>query len=137
MQERDLTIQQLQQALDAARRRCALLEMQLGAGAAPGTPACPAGPAQRGATPGGGRSGSRGGAGGGQDASADIVGMRDLMAQSALHQQKYKQIREDYNRLLYKWVGLDPSASTQCLLTPVTRTVWLLGSSSLAFARVG
>lgn len=77
----------MQQALEAARRRCSLLELQLAGGPA-----------------GGGAGAGRGGAGpaGGNGVSADSL--RDLLAQSALHQQKYKQIREDYNRLLNKWV---------------------------------
>lgn len=77
LQERDQTIVQLQHALDAARRRCALLESQLsGTGA------------------GGGR--GRPGAG-----SKD-AGLKEVLAQSQLHFHKYRQIREDYNRLLYK-----------------------------------
>ncbi|PNH07868.1 hypothetical protein TSOC_005643 [Tetrabaena socialis] len=84
MQERDLTIRQLQLALEAARRRCALLEMQLTEGE------------------GGGQGGGGGGGGGGKGISPDSL--RDLLAQSSLHHQQYRQIREDYNRLLHKWV---------------------------------
>ncbi|GIL70113.1 hypothetical protein Vretimale_3381 [Volvox reticuliferus] len=92
LQERDLTIRQLQQALEASRRRCALLEMQLanGAGGGAGTSVA---------------SGSAAGKGGGGGMGATGVSpdsLRDMLAQSALHHQKYKQIREDYNRLLNK-----------------------------------
>ncbi len=66
---------QLQQALDASRRRAALLEGQITA--IGGMPAA-------------------GGAPGTQEA------VREVLAQSAMHFQKYKGIREDYNRLLNK-----------------------------------
>ncbi|GIL70115.1 hypothetical protein Vretifemale_868 [Volvox reticuliferus] len=52
-------------------------------------------------------SGSAAGKGGGGGMGATGVSpdsLRDMLAQSALHHQKYKQIREDYNRLLNKWV---------------------------------
>ncbi|GIL97836.1 hypothetical protein Vretimale_3381 [Volvox reticuliferus] len=50
-------------------------------------------------------SGSAAGKGGGGGMGATGVSpdsLRDMLAQSALHHQKYKQIREDYNRLLNK-----------------------------------
>ncbi|GLI58988.1 hypothetical protein VaNZ11_000809 [Volvox africanus] len=94
LQERDLTIRQLQQALEASRRRCALLEMQLGNGAVGGAGASGAG---------GSAAGRGGGLGGGMGApGVSPDSLRDMLAQSALHHQKYKQIREDYNRLLNK-----------------------------------
>lgn len=84
LHERDHTIMQLQQALDAARRRCAMLEAQfLGQGAA--------GPPMAGA----------GRVGGNKDS-----GVGDM--QSRLHLQKYKQIREDYNRLLHRYWCCSP-----------------------------
>lgn len=98
LQERDLTIQQLQQALDASRRRCALLESQLdSAGSAP----APGGPR---------RSGNGTSAGGGRGVVSQEA-LKDVLAQSALHHQKYKQIREDYNRLLNKRVATVQSSS--------------------------
>ncbi|EFJ50720.1 hypothetical protein VOLCADRAFT_116749 [Volvox carteri f. nagariensis] len=92
LQERDLTIRQLQQALEASRRRCSLLEMQLANGVPGGGPG-----AALGGT--GGRGGGLAGLGA-QGVNPDSL--RDMLAQSALHHQKYKQIREDYNRLLKK-----------------------------------
>ncbi|KAG2445968.1 hypothetical protein HXX76_000571 [Chlamydomonas incerta] len=101
LQERDLTIRQMQQALEAARRRCSLLELQLAGG-----------PAGGGAGPGAGL-----GAAGGKGVSADSL--RDLLAQSALHQQKYKQIREDYNRLLNKRASTVAGGSRSTTATAV------------------
>ena len=81
-QERDRTIVQLQHSLDASRRRCALLESQL------------AGPAG-----GGGQgTGAQGGGSGGGSSSA----LAEVLTQSALQERKYRQIRDDYNRLLNK-----------------------------------
>ena len=77
IQERDRTISQLQQALDASRRRCARLEGLEGSG----SPAAASTTRQQ------------------QQAVAD------LMAQSSLHLNKYKQIRDDYNGLLFKRSG--------------------------------
>lgn len=86
--ERDATIAQLQRALDAARRRAGLLESQLqAAGITVGL---------------GGGGGSDGAAAGRAAVKAQQEGIREVLAQSALHLSKYKQIREDYNRLLYK-----------------------------------
>ncbi len=83
LHERDATVLQLQQALDAARRRCALLEAQLaGGGSGAG------GVAAHAASP------MRGGPGAG--------GLKDVLAQSQMHYNKYRQIRDDYNRLLNK-----------------------------------
>lgn len=85
----------MQLALEASRRRCALLEMQLGSS--------PTGPAA--GAPGGALGGStlgRGGCGGGGSRYVNPDSLRDMLAQSALHHQKYRQIREDYNRLLNK-----------------------------------
>ncbi|GFR44887.1 hypothetical protein Agub_g6231, partial [Astrephomene gubernaculifera] len=108
LQERDLTIRQLQQALEASRRRCALLEMQLASGNTAGGGGGAA-VNSGGGTGGGGRGssssmgpGAAGGGGGGGRGGVSADSLRDLVAQSALHHQKYKQIREDYNRLLYK-----------------------------------
>lgn len=88
--ERDATIAQLQRALDAARRRAGLLESQLqAAGIAVGLG-------------GGGGGGGDGAVAGRAAVKAQQEGIREVLAQSALHLSKYKQIREDYNRLLYK-----------------------------------
>ncbi|KXZ56008.1 hypothetical protein GPECTOR_2g1560 [Gonium pectorale] len=95
LQERDLTIRQLQQALEAARRRCALLELQLTGGGGGGT----AGAGSSAPGRGGGTPMSGGSAGGG---AVSVERLRDVVVQSAHHHQKYKQIREDYNRLLTK-----------------------------------
>ena len=76
LQERDATIEQLQAALDTSRRHCALLEAQISS---------TAGRAAAGAS------------------SKDSI--REVMAQSQLHATKYKQIRDDYNRLLTKCEG--------------------------------
>ncbi|GLC54860.1 hypothetical protein PLESTB_000913700 [Pleodorina starrii] len=103
LQERDLTIRQLQQALEASRRRCALLEMQLTANGSPsggGPGASPSGTSGRGGLGGGGGGGLGHLGGGAPGVSPDSL--RDMLAQSALHHQKYRQIREDYNRLLNK-----------------------------------
>lgn len=77
IQERDRTISQLQQALDASRRRCALLESQT--------------PASSSSSPG--------------SSKQQQQAIADLMAQSSLHLGKYKQIRDDYNSLLFKRSG--------------------------------
>lgn len=66
LHERDQTISELQSALDASRRRCAMLETQLAMAYQ----------------------------------HVDDNDIRDAMAQSVLHQQKYKQIREEYHKLL-------------------------------------
>ncbi len=80
-QERDFTIAQLQQALDSSRRRASLLESQLASGGGMLLPG----------------SGS-----GGSSRQQQQQGVKDVLAQSALHLSKYNQIRDDYNRLLYK-----------------------------------
>lgn len=49
---------------------------------------------------GSGRGGAGGRGGGGAGVSPEAL--KDVMVQSALHLQKYKQIRDDYNRLLNK-----------------------------------
>lgn len=76
IQDRDRTIQQLQSALDAARRRAQLLEAQAAQGGASN--------------------------GGGAATHAQQQGIAEVLAQSALYLNKYKGIREDYNRLLKK-----------------------------------
>lgn len=76
-QERELTILQLQHALDASRRQCSLLQ-SLNAGSS-----C-----------------SRAQDGSGNGPSHDSV--REALEQSALHFGKYKQIRDDYHWLLSK-----------------------------------
>ncbi|MEW5299467.1 MAG: hypothetical protein WDW36_002482 [Sanguina aurantia] len=76
-EERELTILQLQHALDASRRQCSLLQ-SLNAGSS-----C-----------------SRAQDGSGNGPSHDSV--REALEQSALHFGKYKQIRDDYHWLLSK-----------------------------------
>mmetsp|Transcript_35992 Transcript_35992/g.106386 ORF Transcript_35992/g.106386 Transcript_35992/m.106386 type:complete len:472 (-) Transcript_35992:4143-5558(-) len=85
IQERDMTITQLQAALDASRRRCALLEAQGGGVGGPS-----------------GGDGSRGGGSGGVGGAlaAQQASIREVLAASQLHLSKYQNIREDYNRLL-------------------------------------
>ncbi|KAG2501488.1 hypothetical protein HYH03_001265 [Edaphochlamys debaryana] len=103
LQERDLTIRQLQQALDAARRRCSLLEMQLAQG--PGAAGAGGAGAGGGGGGGGGKAGLvgvRGKGSAGPKAGVSAESVRELLAQSALHHLKYKQIREDYIKSLYK-----------------------------------
>ncbi|GIL47648.1 hypothetical protein Vafri_4415 [Volvox africanus] len=68
--------------------------MQLGNGAVGGAGASVAGASAA------GRGGGLGCGMGAPGVSPDSL--RDMLAQSALHHQKYKQIREDYNRLLNK-----------------------------------
>lgn len=80
-QERELTILQLQHALDASRRQCSLLQ-SLNTGGIHCRP----------------QDGSSSGP------SHDSV--REALEQSALHFGKYKQIRDDYHWLLSKYVGL-------------------------------
>ncbi len=89
-------MRQLQAALEASRRRCALLELQV-TGAAPGTPGA----------------GPRGGV-----AGVSERGLQELLAQSALHHSKYKQLREDYNRLLNKcaWPGVEVALPAGCIV---------------------
>jgi len=103
VQERDLTITQLQQALDAARRRCSLLESQMAAlGRVAGGSGGPAASGARGSPKRGGPQGLGASLTAG---SPQQQGIRDVLAQSAMHFTKYKQIREDYNRLLNKRAG--------------------------------
>jgi hypothetical protein len=40
----------------------------------------------------------------GKAGAREAAGIREILTQSQVHFQKYRQIREDYNRLLYKWV---------------------------------
>ncbi|KAG1660748.1 hypothetical protein FOA52_010622 [Chlamydomonas sp. UWO 241] len=79
IQERDRTITQLQAALDASRRRCALME----------------------GSPSDGGGGSISGQGS-KAAAAQQASIREVLAASQLHLSKYKNIRDDYNRLLKK-----------------------------------
>jgi hypothetical protein len=79
---------ELQSALDAARRRCALLEMQLS---------------------------NQHHVAAGKQRRVDLV--RDAAELSSLHFRKYRQIRQDYHRLLNKcdWLGGCPDGGGQLL----------------------
>ena len=73
LQEKQQMIGELKSALDAARRRCALLEMQLS---------------------------NQHHAAATKQSRTDRV--KDAAELSSLHFQKYRQIRQDYHRLLNK-----------------------------------
>ncbi|GAX82417.1 hypothetical protein CEUSTIGMA_g9845.t1 [Chlamydomonas eustigma] len=100
LQERDQTIAQLQLALESARRRNQILESQFGAVSGSSLP--PGTVPQLGGL----------GMAGAKLQQQQQQGIRDVLAQSALHLTKYQQIRDDYNRLLYKRTSAISSSKT-------------------------
>lgn len=82
LRERDKTIQELMGALEASRRRAAVLEQALeeAKARAPGLPQSPGRPKARPAA-------------GGPGASS-----RELVLRSRMHQEQYRKVKEDYQR---------------------------------------
>lgn len=107
LREKDRTIAELSNAVDAARRRAAVLESALeeaagrGGGAAAPASKCPSGASGYGGTGAGGSGSPRkqpGGGRGGAGRAPLPSSVRELALKSKLTQENYRRIKDDYQR---------------------------------------